>query len=134
MFPKLDGIDHIHVYVSDRKKAAIWYEKYLGFKVNPTFKFWAENERGPLMIEDQGGKIHLALFNTENLIPTTAIAFKTDSSGFLAWKSHLEEADLLLRCSDHTKSWSLYFNDLDGNMHEITTYDYDDVSGQLKSM
>ncbi len=134
MFPKLDGIDHIHVYVSDREKAAIWYEKHLGFKVNPTFEFWAENERGPLMIEDQGGKIHLALFNTKNLIPTTAIAFKTDSSGFLAWKSHLEEADLLLRCSDHTKSWSLYFNDLDGNMHEITTYDYDDVSGQLKSV
>ncbi len=63
MFPKLDGIDHIHVYVSDRK-----------------------------------------------------------------------EADLLLRCSDHTKAWPLYFNDLDGNMHEITTYDYDDVSAQLKSV
>ena len=134
MFPKLDGIDHIHVYVSDRKEAAIWYEKNLGFKMNPTDNFWAENEQSPLMIEDQEGKIHLALFKTENLIPSTAIAFKTDSSGFLAWKSHLEEADLLLRCSDHTNSWSLYFNDLDGNMHEITTYDYDYVSGQLKSV
>ena len=132
MFPKLDGIDHIHVYVSDRKEAAIWYEKNLGFKVNTEFEFWAENEQGPLTIEDDAGKIHLALFKTENLIPSTAIAFKTDSSGFLAWKLHLEEANLLLRCSDHTKAWSLYFNDLDGNMHEITTYDYDAVSGQLK--
>jgi len=133
MFPKLDGIDHIHVYVSDREAAANWYEKYLGFKVNATFKFWAEDEHGPLTIEDPAGQIHLALFKTENLTPSTAIAFKTDGSGFLGWKSHLEEANLILRCSDHTKSWSLYFNDLDGNMHEITTYDHDFVSGQLKS-
>jgi hypothetical protein len=99
-----EGIDHIHVYVSDRKEAAIWYEKNMGLKVNPTFKFWAESEQGPLMIEDGAGNIHLALFKTENLIPSAAIAFKTDGSGFLAWKSHLEESNLLFRCNDHTKS------------------------------
>ncbi len=132
MIPKLDGIDHVHVYVPNREKAAIWYKDVLGFSVSESLAIWAENEQGPLTIEDPSGKIHLALFNSDDFVPSTAIAFKTNGREFLTWKSYLEQKDILLRCTDHTLAWSLYFNDLDGNMHEITTYDYDHVAGNLE--
>ena len=131
MLPELDGIDHIHVYVKDREKAAAWYEKVLGFKVSESLALWANDKQGPLTIEDPTGKIHLALFATDNLIPSTAIAFKSGGREFLQWKSYLEKENMLIRCADHDIAWSAYFNDLDGNMHEITTYEYDYVSSRL---
>jgi catechol-2,3-dioxygenase len=131
MLPELDGIDHIHVYVSNREKAADWYEDVLGFRVSAPLAVWARNEQGPLTIEDQSGKIHLALFKSNDFIPSTAIAFKTNAIEFLKWKLHLEKENILIRCTDHKIAWSVYFNDLDGNMHEITTYEYDHVTSSI---
>lgn len=128
MYPKLTGIDHIHVYVSDREAAAQWYQRVLGFKVVAAFAFWAENPQGPLTIEDADGRIHLALFQRDDFKPSTAVAFGADGEAFLQWKSHLEQLGVVLRCADHQAAWSLYFNDLDGNMNEITTYDYERVA------
>ncbi|WP_176491141.1 MULTISPECIES: VOC family protein [Microbulbifer] len=31
MPPKLSGIDHVHIYVSDRPAAHHWYQEVLGF-------------------------------------------------------------------------------------------------------
>lgn len=131
MIPPLNGFDHIHVYVSNREIAAAWYEKVLGFKISKTLEVWAKDQHGPLTIEDPTGKIHLALFSRDNLIPSTAVAFNANGKEFLEWKSYLEQQNILLRCSDHKIAWSLYFNDLDKNMHEITTYQYDYVSSYL---
>lgn len=131
MLPELDGFDHIHLYVSNREKAAAWYEKVLGFKINEMLAVWAKNEQGPLTIEDPTGKIHLALFNSDDFTPSTAIAFKCNGKEFLEWKTYLEKQDILMRCTDHKIAWSVYFNDLDGHMHEITTYQYDYVSSRL---
>ena len=134
MLPELDGIDHVHVYVQNREKAAVWYEKTLGFKISESLAFWAKDSHGPLTIEDPAGKIHLALFGSDNFTPSTAIAFRANGENFLEWKTLLENKKILLRCADHTVAWSLYFNDLDGNMHEITTYDYDYVSEHFSSL
>jgi len=131
MKPELEGIDHVHVYVSNREEAAAWYEKVLGFRVNQTLAIWAKDENGPLTIEDASGQIHLALFNSDNFVPSTAIAFKTSGKEFLKWKSLLEKEKILLRCTDHNIAWSVYFNDLDKNMHEITTYQHSYVSTHL---
>ena len=131
MLPSLSGFDHIHVYVSNRENAAFWYEKYLGFKVNRTLEVWADIPEGPLTIEDPSGKIHLALFNSENLVPASVLAMKSNGAEFLAWRTHLEKSNILDRFIDHKIAWSVYFKDLDGNLNEITTYDYDYVSAQL---
>ena len=131
MLPELNGIDHVHVYVPNRERAAAWYKEVLGFTINNDLKVWAEDEHGPLTIEDPTGKIHLALFAVENHTPSTAIAFKANGKEFLEWKLYLEKENILLRCTDHKLSWSLYFNDLDKNMHEITTYQHDYVSEHL---
>ncbi len=131
--PKLTGIDHIHIYVSDRTAAGEWYREKLGFSVVDELKIWAD-EHGPLTLQDATGKIHLALFQRESFTASTALAMAADGENFLAWKTHLEAHGLLMRCADHRVSWSLYFKDPDDNLHEITTYQYDYVSGHLKTM
>ena len=127
MQPKILGIDHIHVYCSSREKAAIWYMHELGFSVVEKYRFWAEDINGPLTLESETGNIHLALFQRDNFVPTSVLALGTTGSEFLKWKKYLSEKNLLNSCKDHAKSWSLYFNDCDENLIEITTYDYEIV-------
>ena len=133
MLPKLNGFDHIHIDVLNRKKAAEWYKNVLGFTIVESLTLWAEDVDGPLTIKDSSGKIHLALFQQrENFTPSTAIAFNADGKEFLKWKDWLKKQNISLRCSDHKVAWSIYFKDLYDNSHEITTYEYDYVSSQLK--
>lgn len=60
-------------------------------------------------VQDTAGQIHLALFRSDYFIPSTAIAFKASGTDFLMWKSYLENEDILLRYTDHTIAWSIYF-------------------------
>ncbi len=129
LMPPLNGIDHVHVYVKDRSAAEQWYQEVLGFEPLEEFMQWASGG-GPLTLEDVGGSVHLALFESDKP-PTSTIAFRASGEGFLGWRSHLEAHGLELRVSDHSLAWSLYFYDPDGNYHEITTYDYDFVAEQL---
>lgn len=131
MLPKLDRIDHIHVYVPNREEAAEWFENILGFTIVEALRFWAEDERGPLVIEDSSKKIHLALFQRQDFTPSTAIAFGVDGEAFIDWKSHLEEQKLVDRLSDHKAAWSLYFSDPYGNSYEITTYQHEYVGSKI---
>jgi predicted lactoylglutathione lyase len=123
----------VHVYVHDREQAAAWYQELLGFWVNQAFEFWAEDANGPLTIEDASGTIHPALFARSVFEPSTALAFNTSGTDFLKWKTYLEGKQLLKRCCDHDASWSLYFHDLDNNMHEITSYDYQPITKALSA-
>lgn len=129
MTPKLNGIDHVHIYVSDRQEAEAWYGSVLGFKRVEALMSWAV-ENGPLTLEDAVGNIHLALFESD-AGPDSTIAFGASGEEFLKWMSHLESHDIELRLADHALAWSLYFNDPFANYHEITTYDYDFVAARL---
>jgi catechol 2,3-dioxygenase len=129
LIPELTGIDHVHVYVSDRAVAEDWYASVMGFRRLEAFASWAV-DGGPLTLEDPSGSVHLALFESERG-PDTTIAFGATAEAFLAWKSHLESHGLDLRVADHTLAFSLYFHDPDGNMHEITTCEHDAVRAKL---
>jgi len=131
MTPKMSGIDHVHVYVANWNDAEKWYQDVLGFKRVERFMVWAVGG-GPLTLENVEGDVHVALFEREDHPDTSAIAFGATGEEFLAWKSHLEGQGLELRISDHDLAYSLYFSDPWGNLHEITTYDHDQVRGQLK--
>lgn len=131
MIPSLTGIDHLHLYVTDRAAAADWYQRVLGFTVIEKLRRWSAGEGGPLMVEDPSGEVHLALFQRENLAPSSAIALGCGDSAFLDWKSHLEKQGLELRLADHGVSWSIYFSDPYGNSLEITTYEYAAVKDSL---
>ncbi len=130
MTPKLNGIDHVHVYVANWDDAEEWYDKILGFKRVEKFMVWAV-KNGPLTLENAGGTIHLALFERDNHPDTSAIAFGATGEEFLAWRSHLDSHGLELRITDHELAYSLYFSDPWGNLHEITTYEHDYVAQHL---
>ncbi|NNC78251.1 MAG: VOC family protein [Woeseiaceae bacterium] len=131
MFPKMTGIDHIHVYVDDWNRAEKWYQDVLGFKRVEALMAWAV-PGGPLTIESADGNVHLALFERDERPGGTAIAFGASADEFLAWKSHLEDKGLKLRVTDHELAYSLYFHDPDNNMHEITTYEHEMVRAELQ--
>lgn len=130
MRPTLNGIDHVHVYVADRDTAERWYRDTLGFSRVEKYSFWASGD-GPLVLQDSEGSVHLALFERQDAVPCSAIAFGASGEGFLAWKSYLDAKGIDVVVKDHKLSFSLYFNDPDDNLHEITTEDYDDVAGRL---
>ena len=130
MTPKLNGIDHVHVYVHSWAEAEEWYQTVMGFKRVDALMPWAV-KNGPLTVEDPEGNVHLAFFERDDNPNTSAIAFGTSGEEFLAWKSHLEGHDLELRVTDHKMAYSLYFSDPWGNLHEITTYERDFVAEHL---
>ena len=129
MIPKLNGVDHVHVYVTSWSEAEKWYETVLGLKRVEALMVWAV-KNGPLTLENPEGNVHLALFESDSP-PKSTIAFGANGEEFLAWKAHLESHSLELRLADHKLAWSLYFSDPFGNLHEITTYDYEFVTKQL---
>jgi len=47
---KVDQIDHVELFVPDRREAARWYERTLGLAVLSQYEDWAEDPHGPLMI------------------------------------------------------------------------------------
>ncbi len=130
MPPKLKGIDHVHVYVADWAAAEAWYRRVLGLSRVDALMGWAV-ENGPLTVENPGGTVHLALFETERRPPISTVAFGATGAEFLAWKRHLEAEGLKLRLADHELAYSLYFSDPDGNTYEITTYDHGAVRAAL---
>ena len=85
------------------------------------------------MLENPERNILLALFERDQADGSSVIAFAASGENFARWKSHLENHGLSLRVTDHQTSYSLYFDDPDGNMHEITSYEHDYLAKRLKA-
>ena len=125
-------IDHLEVFVPDRREAAAWYGTVLGFEILRQHEHWAV-EGGPLMISNDGGDTMLALFEGEpqgsqEVHGWRRLALRADAEGLMAflrsssaWRdAPLGSADV----RDHGKAFSVYFRDPYGNLLEVTTYDY----------
>jgi catechol-2,3-dioxygenase len=133
MSPSLLRIDHIHIHVSDRNAAEAWYREVFGLTRIKELEFWAKDD-GPLTLADATGAIHLALFERTAQSRHSTIALAVTAENFLAWREHLRGfPELAIELADHDVSWSLYFNDPDGNPYEITSYDYAALSSVLKT-
>jgi catechol-2,3-dioxygenase len=131
MVPKLTGIDHIHVFVSDRVAAEEWYRRVLGLKRELGVEPGAAG-RGPLNIADESGRVHLALFERQPQECRSVIALGASSTEFLAWLEHFKSVlGRKLEPVDHELSWSLYFEDPDGNPFEITSHEYSAIKASL---
>ena len=128
--PALSGIDHIHVYVKNRPASQAWYARVLGCGFVEKYAEWA-TDGGPLVVENEGANIHLALFEREDVESSEIGAFGATAAQFVQWVAHLEDAGLNLRIADHDLAVSLYFQDPDQNGYEITTYERDAVLPQV---
>lgn len=121
--PPLQGIDHIHIFVSDRAAAETWYRAVLGFARISDYAHWAA-DGGPLTIQDAQGCVHLALFERPPQACRSTVALRVDGAAFRAWKKHLDRVlPGAVKEEDHEQALSMYFEDPDGNPYEITTYD-----------
>ena len=132
MLPKLDRIDHVHVFVSSHARSERWYQETLGLARVSKLDFWMD-QGGPLTIANQDGSLHLALFERPSQPCRSVVAFAVGKDDFLAWRAHL--ASVLPRApelQDHQISWSMYFSDPDGNPYEITSYDYASLEPSLR--
>lgn len=131
MAPKLNGIDHIHVFVSDRRAAEDWYRRVLGLVRETALESWATGG-GPLTIADASGRVHLALFERPRQSCRSVVALGASGAEFLLWREHLESSlGRKLEPVDHELSWSLYFEDPDGNPYELTSYEHDAIRASL---
>ena len=135
MFPSLERIDHIHVFVMDRAVSERWYADVLDFTRVPKLEHWARGG-GPLTLANPSDTIHLALFERPSdwTEPSRAtIAMAASGGEFLAWRRHLSAAlGQSIDAVDHGVSWSMYFSDPDKNPFEITSYEYDEVAAGIK--
>lgn len=141
---RVQQVDHIELYVPDQYEAARWYERVLGLEIVPDAEFWAE-EGGPLMLSSDGGSTKLALFQGDppSFVPPTGfqrVAFRVTGDGLFQFLSVVEDQAVFtnrgepvhrLEIVDHDVSYSVYFCDPYGNRYEVTTYEYDHVSGRL---
>jgi catechol 2,3-dioxygenase len=139
---RVGGIDHVELFVPDRRAAAEWYARVLGFEVLRAYAFWADDPRGPLLISPDGGRTKLALFEgspagrARDEVGIRRIAFGVGGAGFLAFVNRLEVVELhdarggrvTAKCVvDHDAAFSIYFVDPWGTSLELTTYDVDMV-------
>ncbi|MFN7136382.1 MAG: VOC family protein, partial [Thermomonas sp.] len=64
----------------------------------------------------------------------STIALATGAAAFLAWRRHLGAAlGAPVQAVDHDLSWSLYFQDPDGNPFEITCYEHAALAAALRA-
>ena len=139
---RVHGIDHVEIFVPDRREAADWYTRVLGFEVMRDFEFWAEPTGGPLMISPDGGRTKLALFEGPpagrgvEQVGIRRIAFAVDGAGFREFLRRLASVEIhdarggrvtADRVVDHDAAFSIYFVDPWGTPLELTTYDVEVV-------
>jgi catechol 2,3-dioxygenase-like lactoylglutathione lyase family enzyme len=121
------GLDHVAIGVADIERSRRFYEDVVGLE--RVFEEWDV----PVVMAARGSGV--AIFDRE-LHPSPTpdeveppavrilhIAFRLDRAGFDAAQTELAERGVGNRFSDHGLSHSLYFNDPDGHLLELTTYE-----------
>lgn len=137
----IDDIDHLEMFVSDREKAAKWYQEIFGLKPIKELEIWSKI--GPLFIGNEERTVTLALMNgrKENDGSINRMAFRTTGEKFIDFLNRIDGMGLLFfkeqvtkeLVVDHDLSYSIYFDDPDGNKLELTCYDHDYVKSRIKS-
>ena len=137
----IQDVDHIEMFVSDREKAAKWYEEIFGLKPIKELDVWSKI--GPLFIGTENREVTLALMNGKKDIDGSInrMAFKTTGLQFLDFLNRIDEMGLFFlkekvtkeQVVDHDLSYSIYFDDPDGNKLELTCYDHEYLKSKIKS-
>lgn len=137
----IKDIDHIEMFVSDREKAASWYGKIFGLKPIKELEIWSKI--GPLFIGTEDRSVTLAIMNgkKDNDGSINRMAFRTTGEKFINFLNRVDEMGLFFlkekvtkeQVVDHDLSYSIYFDDPDGNKLELTCYDHDYLKTKIKS-
>lgn len=126
--PPIGGFDHLHVFVADRAAAVRWYERVLGLRPVEALRHWAQGG-GPLVVADAAARVHLALFERPPQANRAMLALAIAAADWPRWQAHLRLQGIASTIEDHGESWSIYFDDPDGNPYEITCYEVASLRG-----
>jgi catechol 2,3-dioxygenase-like lactoylglutathione lyase family enzyme len=138
---RVDQIDHVELFVPDRREAAEWYRQVLGLTLCTEYEHWADAPNGPLMISSDGGSTKLALFEGRSQEDRETagfhlVAFRVSGHDFRSFLDRLDDLTLTDHhdrtvsrklVQDHGKAFSIYFNDPYGHRLELTSYDVADL-------
>lgn len=144
---KIQGIDHVELFVPDRWKAADWYATKFGFTIIELPGSDWGLPRGPLMISTDGGNTKLALFEGQprgnrDTAGFHRVAFLMSGTEFLKLLIELPTLELTddselkverKHVKDYGRVFSLYCCDPYGHRLEFITYDYELVESSLNS-
>lgn len=141
---RMGRLDHVHIRVPDRARAADWYREHLGFEPVDRFAFWADGvDGGPLQISADGGATTLALFETSGVggegPQVTGVAFSVDAASFVAFARSLpgqimapDGRPLVVDdVVDFDLCWAFDLADPWGNQYELNCYDHEAVRVEL---
>ena len=133
----VEGIDHVALSVSNVKRSAQWYIDVLGFERRhegmwdgiPTFvvkgttaiAFFPANTEARSV--RQGTDSAWRTASPRDRIRMRHLAFRASRKNFLLAQEELERRGIDFEFSDHEIAHSIYFEDPDGHILEITTYE-----------
>lgn len=136
---KIADIDHVEVFVKNRAEAARWYEEIFGLSPIQELDAWAKI--GPLFIGNKDGTVKIALIDgtKDNDGSINRVAFSASGEDFVGFVNNLDDARVYFLkrrvakndLVDHDLSYSIYFDDPDGNKLELTCYEYDYVKSRI---
>jgi catechol 2,3-dioxygenase len=122
---RLERLDHVSLNVSDRARSIVWYRDVLGLPLMnaPGADDW------PTFMGAFG--VCIGLFQAESDSPPRApestglrhVAFMVGRDDLTRAQAHLERQGVAFRFEDHGSSHSVYLDDPDGNVIELTTYE-----------
>jgi catechol-2,3-dioxygenase len=123
---RMQRLDHVSLNVSDRPRSIAWYRDVLGLEP----KNEARRDDWPVFMGEMGVCIALFQADAEPSPPRGSepaglrhVAFMVAKTDLDAAQAHLTERDVDFRFEDHGNAHSVYFDDPDGNVIELTTYE-----------
>jgi catechol 2,3-dioxygenase-like lactoylglutathione lyase family enzyme len=119
----LVGLDHFAINVSDLQRSADWYQKALGFTIrhkwNTTWMIGQDNVKIGLFLRPNAKPLP----DIDSQLIIQHVAFLVDGDKFATAQDELTKAGVKLDGPEDTGiAYSIFFNDPDGHLLEITTY------------
>jgi catechol-2,3-dioxygenase len=122
---QLRRLDHVSLNVSDRARSIAWYRDVLGLEQRgkPRRDDW------PVFMGELGACVALfqAQVETPERKPESTglrhVAFMVGRDDLAIARTRLGERGVEFRFEDHGNAHSIYFEDPDGNVIELTTYE-----------
>jgi catechol 2,3-dioxygenase-like lactoylglutathione lyase family enzyme len=120
---ELVGLDHFAINVTDLQRAADWYQRIFGFTIlhkwNTTWMVGRGNIKIGLFLRPNAKPLP----DIDGQLIIQHIAFLVDGDKFADAQRALTQAGIKIDGPEDTGiAFSIFFNDADGHLLEITTY------------